>query len=517
MKKLFLLILSALLLCILTGCGTSGQASETEETQAEVRSFGGYLLYHPENTDEAIRINAVRIDGDPYYFLPSPADIGTLDFGDADVSGLPETLEPGVAYPVTINRRDYHLIRSAGTDALFLELDEALSYLDESKNRQATGSAWYLNADGTAANAREETVEKLNGRGNASWGVVKKGYNFKLAESAHWIGNGTTRSYTLVANYDDGSLLRNKIGLDLANELRVGPGAAEMVDLFVNGLYHGSYILTPKTTASAPKTGYMLELDNNADENQFVLDHWSSRDYISAFTVKDNDAEVPLSDIRDYMQEVWDAIRDTESDEYLSYIDIDSFAKHFLIQEFCKDGDPLSGSIFMYRCGTEPEDKLYMGPIWDLAYSMGRIFYNGRGHIHGKDISSADGWYLENVDDATTNLFAVLLEHDSFREAVRDTWADYADLFEALPGNIDRAKERYAVSARLNYLYWDIDHDDMNLYITGGKTVDSGPYAVEYIRTETWEDYVANFRAYTAARVKFLCENAPRIADENAD
>ena len=61
MKKLFLLILSALLLCILTGCGASGQASETEETQAEPRSFGGYLLYHPQNTDEPIRINAVRI------------------------------------------------------------------------------------------------------------------------------------------------------------------------------------------------------------------------------------------------------------------------------------------------------------------------------------------------------------------------------------------------------------------------------------------------------------------------
>ena len=77
----------------------------------------------------------------------------------------------------------------------------------------------------------------------------------------------------------------------------------------------------------------------------------------------------------------------------MQYLNMESWANFYLMQEFIRDGDPVSGSKLMRYFGEE--GKLYGGPIWDLGYCMGRTYDNGRSG--GLDILSAEGWWVENL------------------------------------------------------------------------------------------------------------------------
>ena len=55
--------------------------------------------------------------------------------------------------------------------------------------------------------------------------------------------------------------MRNKIAMDLADALGIGL-KTRFVDVWMNGEYLGSYLLTPKNDYDAPDGGYVLESDN---------------------------------------------------------------------------------------------------------------------------------------------------------------------------------------------------------------------------------------------------------------
>ena len=101
----------------------------------------------------------------------------------------------------------------------------------------------------------------------------------------------------MIANYLDNSQMRNKIALDLAQQLGIGL-EARFVDIWMNGEYLGNYILTPKYDYLAPKEGYALESDQflepEGGDPQFHLpDTWEigkitgDEGYYNRITVKD--------------------------------------------------------------------------------------------------------------------------------------------------------------------------------------------------------------------------------------
>ena len=69
----------------------------------------------------------------------------------------------------------------------------------------------------------------------------------KLASKADLSGMGKDKTWLLIANWLDLSLLRNEIILQLADQIGM-PYAVEcrMVDLYLNGEYNGLYLMTEK-------------------------------------------------------------------------------------------------------------------------------------------------------------------------------------------------------------------------------------------------------------------------------
>ena len=84
---------------------------------------------------------------------------------------------------------------------------------------------------------------EIRGRGNSSWEAPKKPYRLKLSSKANLLGMGSNKHWTLLANYYDPSLSRNKLSYDFSGELGLAYMSSENVVLIMNDKYHGVYQL----------------------------------------------------------------------------------------------------------------------------------------------------------------------------------------------------------------------------------------------------------------------------------
>ena len=84
---------------------------------------------------------------------------------------------------------------------------------------------------------------EIRGRGNSSWEAPKKPYRVKLGSKADIFRIGANKHWTLLANYYDPSLSRNKLSYDFSGELGLVSMDSENVILIMNGEYQGVYQL----------------------------------------------------------------------------------------------------------------------------------------------------------------------------------------------------------------------------------------------------------------------------------
>lgn len=88
---------------------------------------------------------------------------------------------------------------------------------------------------------------KIRGRGNSTWFAPKKPYRIKLDKKTDLFGMGNNKDYVLLANYYDLSLMRNMIAFDFAKKLGFDVTEFQSVDLVLNGVYEGNYLLCEQT------------------------------------------------------------------------------------------------------------------------------------------------------------------------------------------------------------------------------------------------------------------------------
>src|SRR5690606_32647196 len=120
--------------------------------------------------------------------------------------------------------------------------------------------AVYLSTDGQEIHSKEEYIKasikitqgfqgeviyegltEVKGRGNSTWGMPKKPYRLKLDKKADLLGMPSDKSWALMANYGDQSLMRNEIAFEVSRrlELEYTP-SQKYVEFFLNGEYMGN-------------------------------------------------------------------------------------------------------------------------------------------------------------------------------------------------------------------------------------------------------------------------------------
>ncbi len=149
---------------------------------------------------------------------------------------------------------------------------------------------------------------EIKGRGNYTWTLAKKPYQIKLDGSKPVLGMGAAKTWILLANYADASLMRNKLAYDLGASLGLhGSPDSRWVDLRINGEYRGNYLITEKVEVKknrvelASPQGILAELDHRGDGSQPgypAEDYWfHTATSNSTFTLKDAKSDIPDKDV----------------------------------------------------------------------------------------------------------------------------------------------------------------------------------------------------------------------------
>ena len=264
---------------------------------------------------------------------------------------------------------------------------------------------------------------KLRGRGNTSWQYSpKKSFTLEMDEAVYLLGLGKHRSFNLISNSQDKTLLNNEVFLDMAKNagLPYEPDH-EQVTLYVNGQYQGVYLLTTKVKADKRciplnKGDFLINWGDPSPEQRIDFDTTLSLD--DEHTVKPyanivwpkEETEKELTVQQQYLQRFISSIENVSDDSYTDIMDLDSMVKYYWIQEISMNYDADYRSTYSYY--RAEADRVFMGPIWDMDLSLG-----WRAEKGGESFSDPTGWKVREL-----GWYGLLFEREEFRTAVSDIY-----------------------------------------------------------------------------------------------
>lgn len=237
---------------------------ENKLTQGDVDAFQG--------GDKTTMVGAVGVfkrkssESKYYLFLPSTADCTNLKLwftaSKATVNGVTvqngeptdifaDVNEGGISkdYTIVLDSRSYSVAVLKSGDVGTIYIDTAsgsIKTINGDKSKFESGTIMVVQPDGKVDYCG--VLEKMSGRGNGTWDTsTKKPYNIKLGVSTSLLGMNKAKKWCLLANYNDGSLIKNQITYDFAKYIGIKyQPIVKPVDLYVNQQYFGAYNLSEK-------------------------------------------------------------------------------------------------------------------------------------------------------------------------------------------------------------------------------------------------------------------------------
>ena len=375
-----------------------------------------------------------------YFFLPTSADTEQVDVyngftssvtlnGVTIAAGETETVpySASQSYSVTASGKTYTLkyMKSNAEAAVYVNNPDAdgsgtdlMSYLNADKENKATATGAIVDAEGKIDNT---TIKKIKGRGNTSWAKPKKGYNITYDKKVSIAGMAKNKKYSILPNYQDDSLSRNRILYDLSDAVGM-PYASDSryVDFYVNGFYWGSYQMTEKVEAGSlvtdvSDTDYLNDDGTIKDDFSFIAEVDASADDTDYYVTCDGGIKITIKspeidpgkpgydEVKAYVAEKFNKLISTcrtairnSSTSIADLIDLDSAAKLYLINELGKNWDAGVSSTFLtYKPDENGSYKFFGSPVWDYDNSLG----NAVGVSHDlnsmgvSDYEKPTGWW----------------------------------------------------------------------------------------------------------------------------
>ena len=209
-------------------------------------------------------------------------------------------------------------------------------------------------------------------RGNSTALAEKKPFTFKFSKKKDVLGMGKGKKWALLANCFDPTLMRNYIAFDIAHELGIDyTSNQKYVELWVDGVFKGCYTLMEPVQQGKDRVD--IDIESNNGMKDFLIEYEYNREEEGVTYIKSNgyrfalsEPEEPTAEQLEYIQEKVDimtaAMVSKNYDRITEVVDIVSFAKLYLLNEFVKNVDSNYSSVFYYyKDGT-----FYAGPPWDV-------------------------------------------------------------------------------------------------------------------------------------------------------
>lgn len=318
-------------------------------------------------------------------------------------------------------------------------------------------------------------------RGNVTLNLDKKSYRFKFPQKANPLdlGDGAAKSWNLVANYYDTSLLRNMAAYHLGDMLGGMPYSANCrsVEVYVNGDYQGVYLMTEAVNVAKSRinitenpalienNGYLVEMSWYDCDYPFYVEH-------QQYDVKSDlspDAEISKQQvdyISGYMDDALKALKSGDKESAEQYIDIRSLIDNYIANEICKNVDSGWDSYYISK---DAGGKLTFNPMWDYDLALGNFI-----DVKGYDDMAGLGVYnVSNCNANSNQWLCYAVQNDWFREAVAVRWKEVYNDVKTLPQFVTDEAEKNAASYERNFTKWN----------TLGKKVFSEPDEIAELST----------------------------------
>lgn len=250
-----------------------------------------------------------------------------------------------------------------------------------------------------------------------------------------------SKSYVLLANYDDKTFLRDWAASALANAIPIGNGYLNspadspspsgtsalmpwaphslFVELYLNGVYEGDYQLIEEvkvdshrvnitemtdtdTSGDSLTGGYLLEIDKENNED-FMFDTPQGLDI--GLVDPDFSPEVPeqTSYADNYVSTAETSLFSSNFTDptlgWRAYFDEASAVNFYIVNDVMGnvDGGNFSSSDYFYKDINNP--LLYMGPVWDFDISSGNVSFEPIMNPTVPWMQTQASWYVQWFKD----------------------------------------------------------------------------------------------------------------------
>lgn len=473
--------------------------TEWQKSEAD----GKYYFYLPAGTDLS-SVKTKFVAADPVYV--GETKLGYDKETDAFAGGGEFTVTSGSAsYQVV-------LLQSQNIPAMFIETESgSLDAIHADKSHKEKGKIAVVE-DGEVT--VDTTLASIKGRGNSTWSLDKKPYNIKFDKKTNLFGLGKAKKFSLLASRYDPSFLRNTFIFDLSDEMGLYYSSkSKPVDLYINGEYLGNYLVCESVEVGSSRVDITDLEDLNEEANPgtdiekaplagdrngssagsikyvdfqgnpedisggYLLEFDFLNRYepeISGFVTKvgqpvvlkspEYASKAQVEYISSFWQEFEDALysetgTNSLGKHYTDYIDLDSFAKMYIIEELSMDVDAGLSSCYFFK--DAKSDRIYASPVWDFDLALGS-YDSSR---YGVSLLDSTKWFAANsyingksnpTGRAFYTIFGELFRHDDFIAAVKKAWNENAapNLGEEKIAEIKSLASEIAASATMDNYLW---------------------------------------------------------------
>ena len=339
-------------------------------------------------------------------------------------------------------------LKTEGIPSLFVDtLKMNMDYVNSQKGNTVDAAVYEINTEGETSKISSNV--SIKGRGNNSWDTDKKSYNLNFDEAVSLFGMHEANRWTLIPNSTDPTQIHNKVVYEFARETGLAwTPENEYVQVYFDGEYNGLYLLSEKIEVHEGR----LEL--NEDEvllkrelpirlekvnSGFLTDH----DNVIEITYPENPSKSYKQKIERSVQDMEDAIFDLGSDDWKKVIDIDSWARCYLIDELFDNLDAGIASAYFY---LKEDGKFYRGPVWDYDSIMTDTPYSMIADTYFRQPYSTNDYYYYLNQRPEFNKRVIEIYEDEFSGIV-ERFIDHK--LDAISSDIVSARELDSV--RWNY------------------------------------------------------------------
>jgi len=321
--------------------------------------------------------------------------------------------------------------------------------------------------------------------------VEKKPYRLKFDTKINLLGlnNGNKfKSWVLLADYFDTSLLRNFTSFNLAKVFDFYSSDCQHVELYLNGEYLGIYLLAEQQQidkkrinieeykegqAEIDNTGYLLEEDFSWRVEEPCISASLGGKELWFDIKSDTYEESQIAFIQSYIREAFEVLDNTESTELdaSTYFDLNSAVDMFLYCLIICDGDPNSS----FYLAKDKDGKIQFCAPWDEDWALG----NDRDHTSETKVE-------------INNIVLEFAKFDWFNDLLVSRYNEKKAQINSILDTVTNEKELLAPSIERHFEKWDLI----------GKITMFQPAIYETF--DSYDDYFDYLYNYLAARLSFV-------------